>query len=93
MSTTASEPQPRTAENTNVADLLTTVAPPREGTTGVHLVSVGERYVLTIQGPEARWLTARVIEFVEALHEKSAEVVARQREDKERGKARRMRAH
>lgn len=62
------------AENVTVAELLDLTAPPRADTTGIHLTNAGPNaYVLTIQGPEARWLTARVLEFAEALHEQTME--------------------
>lgn len=64
----------RTAEDTTVAELLETVAPPREGTTGAHLVSVGpHHYFLVIQGPEATWLTARLLEVIDALADQALE--------------------
>lgn len=46
---------------------METIAPPREGTTGAHLVAVGQDYLVVIQGPESRWLAARVLEYLEAL--------------------------
>jgi hypothetical protein len=61
----------RTAENTTVAELLETIAPPREGTTGVHLTSVGQSYLLAIQGPEALHMARLILDFVEALYETS----------------------
>ena len=67
------ESSPRTAEDTTLAELLETIAPPREGTTGVHLTSVGPAYVLTVQGPEALHMTRLILDFVEALHEKAEE--------------------
>lgn len=61
-------------DNVTVAELLSLTAPPRADTTGIHLTNAGPgAYILTIQGPEARWLTARVLEFAEALHEQASE--------------------
>jgi hypothetical protein len=62
----------RTAEDTTVAELFQTVAPPREGTTGAHLVAVGDNYMLLIQGPEAVALTRHILDFVEAIHDRAA---------------------
>jgi hypothetical protein len=59
----------RTAENTTVAELFETVAPPRDNTTGVHLVAVGKNYLLAIQGPEALHMTRLILDFVDALKE------------------------
>lgn len=65
-------------DNITIAELLDLAAPPRPDTTGFHLTNAGPNaYVLTIQGPEARWLTARVLEFVEALHERAATKAAK----------------
>jgi hypothetical protein len=61
----------RTAEDTTVAEILETVAPPRQDTTGVHLVAVGQSYLLVIQGPEALHLSRLVLDFVDALHERA----------------------
>jgi glycine cleavage system aminomethyltransferase T len=72
---TRTGPSPaNSAENITVAELLDLTAPPRADTTGFHLTNAGkDAYVLTIQGPESRWLTARVLEFIEALHMKTME--------------------
>jgi hypothetical protein len=67
--TTASKS--RTAENTTVSELFKTVAPPREGTTGAHVVSVGPNYMIVIQGPEALHLTRRVLDYIEKLSEQA----------------------
>jgi hypothetical protein len=61
----------RTAEDTTVAEILETVAPPRPETTGVHLVAVGQSYLLVIQGPEALHLSRLVLDFVDALKERA----------------------
>lgn len=68
-------PTPRNSvETTTIEELLALSAPPRADTTGLHVTSAGPTaYVLTIQGPEARWLTARVLEFIKALHEQMLE--------------------
>lgn len=68
-------PPPRNAvDNVTIEELLALSAPPRADTTGLHVTSAGPTaYVLTIQGPEARWLTARVLEFTKALHEQLLE--------------------
>jgi hypothetical protein len=63
----------RTAEDTTVAELFNTVAPPRDGTTGVHLVAVGQNYLLAIQGPEALHMTRLILDFVDALKEREEE--------------------
>lgn len=63
----------RTAEDTTVAELLETIAPPRDDTTGVHLVAVGQTYLLAVQGPEALHMTRLILDFVEALHSKAEE--------------------
>lgn len=64
-------PTPRNSvETVTIEELLALAAPPREDTTGLHVTNAGPNaYVLTIQGPEARWLTARVLEFTNALYE------------------------
>lgn len=68
-------PQTRTAADTTVKEILDTVCPPRSDTTGAHLVSCGpDAHLLVIQGPESRWLTARVLEFLDALHERTEEM-------------------
>lgn len=73
MTHTGPEPA-NSVERVTVAELLAISAPPRPDTTGLHLTNAGPNaYVLTIQGPEARWLTARVLEFTEALHERMLE--------------------
>jgi hypothetical protein len=61
--------QSRTAEDTTVAELFSTVAPPREQTTGVHVIAVGPNYLLAIQGPEALHMTRLILDFVDTLHE------------------------
>lgn len=61
------------AETVTLADLLTITKPPRKDTTAAHLTAVGPNYVITIQGPESRWLAARTLEFIEALHETHSE--------------------
>jgi hypothetical protein len=58
----------RTAEDTTVAELMETIAPPRDGTTGVHLTAVGPDYLLAIQGPESLHLARLILDFVEALY-------------------------
>ena len=67
----------RDATNTTVAEVLDMIAPPREGTTGAHLVQVampdGPAYLIAIQGPEARVLALRVIDFVDALKTREEE--------------------
>jgi len=50
------------------------VAPPREATTGAHLVSVGpQHYLLVVQGPEATHLTRRILDFIDALADQALE--------------------
>lgn len=61
----------RTADNTTVAEIFKTVAPPREGTTGAHIVAVGGNYMIVIQGPEAVKLTGLVLDYIEKLKEKT----------------------
>jgi 3-deoxy-D-arabino-heptulosonate 7-phosphate (DAHP) synthase len=57
----------RTAEDTTVAEILTTVAPPRDDTTGAHVVAAGEAFLIVIQGPESVHLTRMVLDYIEAL--------------------------
>jgi len=61
----------RTIDDSTLAELLETTAPPREDTTGLHVTKVGPGYVLTIQGPEASDLTLAVLKFVEAIFDKA----------------------
>lgn len=65
------EAKTRTAEDTTVAELFETVAPPRDGTTGVHLVAVGKNYLLAIQGPESLHMARLILDFVDALAERA----------------------
>jgi len=69
----------RTADNTTVSELFETVAPPREGTTGVHVVNVSPNYLLVIQGPEALHMTRLLLDYVDALH---AAAVEKEKNDK-----------
>ena len=62
------ETKPRSAEDTTIAELLDTVAPPRSGTTGVHVVNVTPNYLVVVQGPEALHMTRLILDYVEALH-------------------------
>lgn len=62
----------RTAEDTTVAELLETVAPPRAGQTGVHLVAVGRDYLIAVQGPESLHMARLILDFVDALKEREA---------------------
>lgn len=73
MSRTGPEPA-NSVDNVTVAELLALTAPPRSDTTGCHLTNAGpQAYILTIQGPEARWLVARVLEFTQAMHDQMLE--------------------
>jgi len=65
--------EPRTADNTTISELLTTIAPPREDCTGVHLTAVDSAYILTVQGPEALHMTRLILDFVETLHDVAEE--------------------
>ena len=61
----------RTTQDTSVREILETFSPPSEDQTGAQLVSFGpNHYFLVIQGPEAETLTNRVLEYIDALHEK-----------------------
>jgi hypothetical protein len=63
----------RTIKDTTIEEILETVAPPREGTTGAQLVGLGkDRFMLVIQGPEAGKLTQALLAFLQALHDKAA---------------------
>jgi len=62
----------RTTSDTTVAEILDTVAPPREGCTGCQLVTCGpEEFLLVIQGPEGRDLTHKILDYVDALYKAS----------------------
>jgi len=59
----------RTMEDTTVAELMETVAPPRPNATGVHVIGVGKDFLIAVQGPESLHMTRRILDFVEAMHQ------------------------
>lgn len=61
----------RTPEDTTLAELMETVAPPRSEVTGVHVIAVGTDWLLAIQGPESLRMTRLILDFVTALHEQA----------------------
>lgn len=69
------QPHDRTADDTTLEELFETVAPPRKGTTGAHVVACnrkeGQAYLLVVQGPEAPVLMNRILDFVEAVYDKT----------------------